>query len=71
MLARTKGEIGMTRAILLKRVEGFELWSSVCGAVEHFLVRTEHRRARVLHSLEAAEAFLAKRLLHARAVRSN
>lgn len=61
----------MTRATLLKRIEGLELWSSVYGAVEHFVVRTGDRRARALHSLEAAEAFLAKRLLHARALRSN
>jgi hypothetical protein len=61
----------MTRTILLKRVDGFEIWTTVSGAVQHFAVKTSAGRARVMHSLEDAEAFLASRLAALRLIRVN
>jgi hypothetical protein len=61
----------MTRTHLLKRVEGLELWTTVTETAQHFAVKLSERRARVLHSLEDAEALFAARLLHNRKARSH
>jgi hypothetical protein len=61
----------MGRVTLVKRAFGVELWTMVSGAVEQFAVKGSDRRARVIHSLEEAEALFAARLQTARAIRAD
>jgi hypothetical protein len=57
--------------MLLKRVEGFELWTTVSEAAQHFAVKTGLRRARVTDNRDEAEAFLAQALSNARSTRAH
>jgi len=61
----------MSRTTLLKRVEGLEIWTTVTGATEHFAVKIGERRARVVRSLEEAEAFLKAKIADARIARAH
>jgi hypothetical protein len=61
----------MARTTLLKRIEGFELWSSISDSQQHFAVKTREKRVRFSTSLADAEAHLAKMLRHARCVRAD
>ncbi len=61
----------MVSTSLLKRVEGFELWTTQSGSDQQFVVKTTGRRARVSSTIEAAEAFLAEQLSHARMARAH
>ncbi len=61
----------MTRTTLLKRVEGFELWTTVSEAAQHFAVKTGLRRARVTDTRADAEAFLAQALSNAKTTRAH
>jgi hypothetical protein len=57
--------------MLLKRIEGFELWTTVGDAAQHFAVKTGLRRARVTDTRDDAEAFLAQALSNARSTRAH
>jgi hypothetical protein len=66
-----KRRFHMTRTILLKRVEGIELWTTISEADQHFAVKTSLRRARVTNTRDDAEAFLAQALSKARTTRAD
>ena len=61
----------MTQSRLLKKIEGLELWTSVTEGVEHFAVKVDRKRARVLATLAEAETYLATSLNRIRAARSH
>ena len=61
----------MIRTILLKRVEGLELWTTVNDRAEIFAVKLRDGRARVFDSLEAAERRMNAMLRQARVLRAH
>ena len=61
----------MIRTILLKRVEGLELWTTVNDRAEIFAVKLRDGRARVFDSLEAAEWRMSAMLRQARVLRAH
>lgn len=61
----------MARTMLLKKIEGLEIWTTVGGGVQHFAVKVKDRRLRMVESLAAAEALMADRLRAARALRAH
>ena len=60
----------MAKTMLLKRVEGLEIWTTVTETAQHFAVKFGGRRARVVRSLEDAEAIVSDKLANARLVRA-
>ncbi len=61
----------MAHTRLLKRVEDLELWTTVGASAEHFAVKVGQRRARVVATLEEAEALFAARLGKMREARAH
>ena len=61
----------MIRIILLRRVEGLELWTTVNDRAEIFAVKLRDGRARVFDSLEAAERRMNVMLRQARVLRAH
>ena len=61
----------MIRIILLRRVEGLELWTTVNDRAEIFAVKLRDGRARVFDSLEAAERRMNGMLRQARVLRAH
>lgn len=61
----------MTKAILLKRIDGLELWTAFTETTQHFAVKVSRRRARVLATLAEAEAYLSATLRQVRAGRAH
>jgi hypothetical protein len=65
------GDLDMTRAILLKRVDGLELWTAFTETTQHFAVKFGQRRARVLSTLSDAERYFAASLAGVRVARAH
>ncbi len=61
----------MQQTRLLKQVEGLELWTTVSESAQHFAVKFGERRARVVRTLEEAEALFAARLGHMKKARAH
>jgi hypothetical protein len=61
----------MAQTRLLKRVEDIELWTTVGASAQHFAVKAGHRRARVVATLEEAEALFSSRLGRMREARAH
>jgi len=61
----------MTKATLLKRIDGLELWTAATETTEHFAVKVSERRARVLATLAEAEHYFTTTLNEARAARAH
>ncbi len=61
----------MARTVLLKRIDGLEIWTTVTETAQHFAVKFSDRRARVVRSLEEAEALLSAKLAGARRARAH
>ena len=61
----------MTKAIMLKRIDGLELWTAFTETTQHFAVKVGQRRARVLATLADAEHYFAAALADARVARAH
>jgi hypothetical protein len=61
----------MAQTRLLKRVEDLELWTTVGATAQHFAVKAGDRRARVVATLEEAEALFSVRLGRMREARAH
>ncbi|MGC1301013.1 MAG: hypothetical protein WA840_01455 [Caulobacteraceae bacterium] len=59
------------KTTLLKKIEDFELWTTVSGSIQHFAIKTGSRKARVVETLAQAEEYLAKALREKRAARAH
>jgi hypothetical protein len=59
------------KSTLVKKIEGFELWMTANGSIQHFWVKNAQRRARMLGTLAQAEEFLAKAVSQTRAARAH
>ena len=58
-------------AVRVASVEGLEIWKLTSSGAEHFGVRLGGRRARLVSTLEAAQAVLARHVDLGRLVRAH
>ncbi len=61
----------MTTPILLKRIEGLEIWRTQSGSAECFAVKPRKGAARIVSSLERAEEMLSALVHRARLARAH
>ena len=61
----------MARTTLLRRVEGLELWTTMGETAQHYAVKLDKGRLRVVDTLAQAEALLAAASAKARIARAH